>query len=149
VATEPDGKKHLIVLCKGERLMPISVLIGVVSLLFAVVFYSMGVWGAFRRRGFSRLDVVALWVGAVFDIIATASMASTIGGLDLSQKGWLHTTLALAVMVGMMATAAVGTFAFVKHDEKVAAITARLAVAPWVAWIAVFVWGMATRMPRR
>jgi hypothetical protein len=129
--------------------MPVSVMVGLLALLLAVVFYSIGTWGAFRRRGFARSQVITLWTGAAFDIVATVAMASTIGGLDLSAKGWLHTVLALAVMAGMMVTAAVGTYALVKNDDKLARGTARFVAAPWVAWVAVFVWGMATRMPRR
>lgn len=129
--------------------MPATVIVGLLSLLCAVVLYSVGSWRAFAKRGFDPATVVMLWLAVVFDVAATASMAATIGGLDFSASGWLHTVLALAVMAGMIACAAVGTYAFANGREALARTTSRVILVPWALWVAVFVWGMLTRMPRR
>jgi len=129
--------------------MPASVMIGLLGLLVAVVSYTVGTWMAFRRKRFDRSSLTALWLGFAFDVIATASMAMTIGRLDFSPDGWLHTTLALGVMAGMLLFASLGTYAVAKGNEQLSTATARAVVVPWALWVAVFVWGLADKMPRR
>ncbi len=88
-----------------------------------------------------------LWVGFVFDVLATGMMAMQIGGLDLRPGApLLHTVLALVGMFGMFAVALVASYAFAsgKDGARGLALT-RWALAPWVVWVAVFVWGMSTR----
>jgi hypothetical protein len=129
--------------------MPASVMIGLGSLLLAFVFYSIGVWTAFRKKGFGTVQVVTLWLGVVFDVAATVSMGSSIGGLDFSADGWLHTALALVVMLGMVLAASFGTAALVKKDERLGATWSRYNVIAWLLWFTVFVWGLLTKMPAR
>jgi uncharacterized repeat protein (TIGR03987 family) len=129
--------------------MPASVAIGLGCLLLAFILYSIGVWTAFRKKGFGTLQVVTLWLGVVFDVAATVSMGSTVGGLDLSSTGWLHTVLALVVMLGMILAASFGTAAYVKKDEKLCFTCSRYNVIAWLLWFTVFVWGLLTRMPAK
>jgi hypothetical protein len=129
--------------------MPVNVMVGLLSLLIAVIMYTVGTWTAFRKKGFGTVQVVTLWLGVVFDFVATGSMAMSIGGLDLSPDGWLHTVLALLVMAGMAISAIVGTYAMVKKNDSLGASMAKIIVIPWVAWVAMFVWGLVSRMPSR
>lgn len=126
--------------------MPVNIIVGLVSLLVALVLYTIAVWGAFRRRGFSGRLVTLLWVGLVFDALATVMMGLSIGGLDLRPGApTLHTVLALLAMGGMFLGAVAGTYAVVSGSEEVGRLWSRILVVPWVLWVAVFVWGMATR----
>jgi hypothetical protein len=129
--------------------MPANVMIGLLSLLLAVILYTVGTWWAFRAQTFGRGQLVTLWLGAAFDVLATASMGMSIGGLDLSPTGWLHTTLALLVMAGMIGSTAVATYALLADKKNLMQTMSRFIVAPWVLWVAVFVWGLMTKMPRR
>lgn len=126
--------------------MPVTIMIGLLALLVALACYSVAVWGAFRKKAVGGTQLVLLWVGFVFDVVATAMMALQIGGLDLRPGGpMLHTVLALAGMFGMLAAAGVGTYAYVKREDGLSASVARWAVAPWLLWVGVFVWGMIDR----
>jgi hypothetical protein len=126
--------------------MPVNVVIGLVCLLLALILYSVGTWTAFRRKGFGPVQVVTLWLGFTFDVIATISMAWRIGGLDFSTPaGSLHTILALVVMAGMAISAAVGTYAWSKQDAELGAKMARIIPAPWVLWLVMFLWGLASK----
>ncbi|HEX9092425.1 MAG TPA: hypothetical protein VF902_00440 [Coriobacteriia bacterium] len=126
--------------------MPANVIIGLFALLVALVAYSIGVWGAFRKKGATPMHLGALWVGVVFDIAATASMSYSLGW---KLENSLHTYLALAAFFGMTIVAALATWAWVKKNDALRATLAKWAVAPWVLWVGVFVWGMLARAPKR
>jgi hypothetical protein len=126
--------------------MPINVIVGLLSLLLALVLYSVGTWTAFRRKGFGPVQVVTLWLGFALDVTATVSMAWRIGGLDFSTAaGSLHTTLALVVMAGMAISAAVGTYAWSKQDAQLGAKMARIIPLPWALWLLMFLWGLSVK----
>ncbi len=127
--------------------MRANVIIGLLSLLFAAVLYSIGTWTAFKRKKFGGLELGTLWAGVAFDIAATVSMGAAIGGLDLSPTGLPHTVLALLVMAGMATGAAFATYAASAGNVELQAKVARVLPIPWLAWIAVLVWGMLTKMP--
>lgn len=120
-----------------------ATILGTLFVLIAMVLYSIAVWGAFRRRAFTRRDLVLLAVGLVFDIAATSSMSSSIGWtLDLRPGlPTAHTVLALLAFFGMLAGTIAGYIAFRKTDAKAMRPVTRWIVAPWALWAFVFVWG--------
>jgi hypothetical protein len=118
--------------------LPVNIIVGILSLLVALVLYSIGAWGAFRAKTVRVIHLGFLWAGFVFDVIATAMMAIQAGGLVPD----LHTLLAL---VGMLACALLGVWAHRAGKAQVGATLSRWVLAPWVVWVFVFVWGMASR----
>src|SRR5450759_997756 len=150
--------------------MPVTILAGLLCVIVALVLYSIGVWGAFRRKGATRSHLVLLWAGVVFDVLATLMMAiqptsavvanlasspsldivtSGIGTSTLVLVNDLKTYLALLAMAGMAVGAGFATAAFRRQDQSGAQRVSRWIVAPWALWAAVFVYGLATRMPKR
>lgn len=121
--------------------MPVNIMVGILALLVALVAYSIGVWGAFRARGVRVRDLVFLWVGFAFDVLATTMMALQIGGIGQD----LHTVLAFIGMIGMLLAAAIGTWAYATANDAVRLNVSRWVVAPWAIWVALFVWGMIER----
>ena len=128
--------------------MPLNILAGLFCVIVALGLYSAGTWSAFRRGGFGRNQLILLWTGVGFDILATVMMGLSIGGLDLSPTGWLHTTIALLAWALMFVSVLTGTLAYVRRDEVLGLRTSRLILGPWALWVAVFVWGMIARGPR-
>ncbi len=130
--------------------MPVNIVVGLLALAAALVLYSMGVWGAFRSKAVTRRHVTYLFAGFAFDVLATAMMAVSSGGLDLSPlPDLVHTVVALVAMLGMLAVAILGARALATRDDKLAAAVATWIAAPWVLWVAVFVWGMLSRGSQR
>ena len=126
--------------------MPVNIIIGLVALLVALGLYSTGTWSAFHAKDFSARTLAMLWAGAGFDVLATVMMGLQVGGLDLrTPESTLHTVLALLAMAGMIAGAAVGTWAVSAKRSDIVGTVSRVVVAPWALWVAVFIWGMATR----
>lgn len=126
--------------------MPLNVIVGLLALLVALVLYSVGVWGAFRAKAFGKRHATYLFVGFAFDVLATAMMAISAGGLDLSPlPDLLHTVFALAVMLAMLVVAVAGWSAAAGAKEALQRALVRWGLVAWVAWVAVFVWGMMAR----
>jgi hypothetical protein len=126
--------------------MPLNIIIGLVALLVALVSYSIGTWGAFRAKALGRRHVVYLWVGFAFDVLATAMMAISAGGLDVSPLSHLlHTVVAFAAMFGMLAIAVAGSRALATLDDATLVRLPRWVVAPWALWVFVFIWGLFAR----
>ena len=126
--------------------MPVNIIVGLFALLAALILYTIGAWSAYRARSFSTRTLVLLWVGVVFDVLATTMMGWQIGGLDLRPGApLLHTVLALLAMAGMIAGTALATWAVSAKRADVASAVSRWLLAPWALWVAVFVWGMVTR----
>jgi hypothetical protein len=126
--------------------MPVNIMVGLVALLVALVCYSVGAWWAFRAKSFGTTQLTLVWVGFVFDVVATVMMGVQIGGLDLRPGTPLvHTVLALVAMAGMLGAAVAGTWALRSRSEAVSLSVSRLVLAPWAIWVFVFVWGMVER----
>jgi hypothetical protein len=127
-----------------------NTLVGIVALLVALVLYTLGAWGAFRAKGARSRDLVLLWIGLAFDVLATVMMGLTSGGLDLSTPAnTLHTVLALIAFGAMLVATAVATWSRSSRRDAVSTVVARVVLAPWALWVLVFVWGTISRMPRR
>ncbi len=125
--------------------MPVNIMIGMLALLVALVLYSGGTGGAFRRKGLSRKHVLIIWIGVAFDVVATAMMAIQAGGLVND----VHTYLAFIGIGGMAAVAGVGTWALAQDREATLQSLSRIVLAPWAVWLFVFVWGMIERGSER
>ena len=125
--------------------MPLNIIVALVSLIVALVLYTIAAIGAFRAKAVKRSHVIMLWVGVFFDVLATFMMALQIGGFGRD----IHTVLAVLAWLGMTLGAAAGTWALVKSDDRLSALTARWILAPWALWVIVFVYGMLERGAKR
>lgn len=134
---------------EGWGVVPVNIIVGNIALIVALVLYSIGVWGAFRAKAFSGKHLTMIWLGVAFDVIATLMMAISAGGSlqwDTAANK-LHTALALAAFFGMVGVAS--AVSPLKVSEKARKALTRIAIAPWALWLGVYVWGMATRLPKR
>ncbi len=130
--------------------MPLNIIVGLIALLVALVLYTMGTFGAFRRKTWTKRHLSCIWIGFAFDVLATAMMAIAAGGLDLSPlPDLMHTIVAFVGMFGMLAVAVVGMRALNSANEKMLVALSKIVLAPWAVWVFVFVWGMLSRGSQR
>lgn len=150
--------------------MPVTILAGLLFVLVALVMYSLGAWGAFRRKGATKATVRYLWIGFVFDVLATLMMAiqptATVqanvasnpsfylmvigfGTTSLILLNNLKTYLALLAMAGMLGAAIFSGIALNSGDEGKNMRMSRVVLAPWALWAVVFVFGLVENMPKR
>lgn len=134
---------------EGWGVVPINIIVGNVALIVALVLYSLAIWGAFRAKAFSGKHLTMMWHGVAFDVVATLMMAISAGGSLQwdTPANKLHTALALGAFFGMVGVAS--AVSPLKANDRCRALLTRIAIAPWALWLGIYVWGMATRMPRR
>jgi len=121
--------------------MSVNVMIGILALLIALVLYSLGTWRSFRAKKVTRTNVIFLWLGVLFDTLATTMMAIENGGIAQD----LHTAVAFTVYAGMIVAAALGSWALMKNNERLSVSVAKWTVVPWAAWVVMFLWAFAQR----
>lgn len=137
-----------------------TVIAGLLFVTAALVLYSLGAWGAFRKKGASKKDLVFLWAGLAGDLLGTLMMSiqSTadvatkaagtymatlpLGTTTLILENNLKTYLALAEVVLMLAAIIAAGMALMRKNEKLALLVSRLIFAPWALFVVVFVMGM-------
>jgi len=150
--------------------MPVTVLAGLLLIIVALVLYSIGVWGSFRRKGANKRDSLMLWLGFGFDVVATLMMAIQptsavqanlaanpsfyivvlgLGATSLILLNNLKTYLALLAMAGMLGGAIFTRLALTSGDEGKNMRMSRVILAPWALWVVVFVYGLIENMPKR
>jgi uncharacterized repeat protein (TIGR03987 family) len=121
--------------------MPVNILIAIFSIFAALVFYSIGALGAFRAGIMRTRNLIMIWTGFVFDVLATIIMTIQAGGLLAD----FHTVLGLVGLFGMFAVALLSTLAIRNLREEMLKIIARWVLAPWSIWVISFIWGMVVR----
>ncbi len=150
--------------------MPVTILAGLIFVLIALVLYSMGVWGAFRRKGASTFDLKMLWLGFAFDVFATlmmsiqataavsANLAANpsfyiitlgLGTTTLVLINDVKTYIALIAMLGMLIGTVLATRTHAQGETERAARLTRTLLAPWGLWVVAFVFGLVQSMPKR
>ncbi|HEY5506675.1 MAG TPA: hypothetical protein VIK83_04200 [Coriobacteriia bacterium] len=150
--------------------MPITILAGTLFVVAALVLYTIGAIGAFRKKGASKRDLMLLWLGFGFDVLGTAVMAVQttaavsaklatnasayiftlgLGGTTVVLENGVSTYLALLGMVGMLVVIILAARAAASKDEKAALTMSRVIFAPWIVWVVSFVMMSAEKMPKR
>jgi hypothetical protein len=150
--------------------MPITILAGTLFVVAALVLYTIGAIGAFRKKGASKRDLMLLWLGFGFDVLGTAVMAVQttaavtaklvtnasayiftlpLGGTTVVLENGVSTYLALLGMLGMLVVIILTARAAASKDDKTARTMSRVIFAPWVIWVVSFVMMTVEKMPKR
>ena len=150
--------------------MPVTILAGLLFVLVALVLYSLGSWGAFRKKGATKRTAMLLWIGFAFDVLATAMMAIQpsasvqanlaanpsfylvvigFGATSLILLNNLKTYIALLAMAGMLGGAIFTGIALRSGDAGKNMRMSRVILAPWALWVVAFVIGLLENMPKR
>lgn len=126
--------------------MPRSILVAVILIVVAFVAYAVGVVIVQRRRRITALAAVALAVGLLSDVPATALMHRSASAARLT----LHSFLGYAGLVLM------GLFtlmALVQRRRAGAELIpdklARFGLVAWVVWLVAFAGGVLAALARR
>lgn len=110
----------------------------VIFMLFALVFYTVGVWSEKKQGTLKKWHLSVFWIGLIFDTLGTSLMSKiTTGGFELNFHG---ITGALAIIL-MLFHALWATIVLVRNDESMKLKFHRLSILVWLIWLVPFISG--------
>ena len=118
--------------------MSLLLIIAIISITLALVFYSIGVWGEKLSGGLKIWNLSLFWAGLVFDTTGTVLMSV----ISESTKFDIHTITGFLAILLMLFHAVWATIAIVKRDEKVKEQFHKFSIIVWVIWLIPYLTGM-------
>jgi len=120
--------------------MPSFLIVSVVLITTALIFYSIGVWAERFARYLKPWHVISFWIGFTFDVSGTWAMhLMAKGPFDLSEPHTLTGQIALWLM---FLHASWATYVVRKGSEKMLTQFHRLSIFVWLVWLIPYFGGM-------
>lgn len=124
--------------------MPKFLLISVILITLALIFYSLGVWSEHISRYLKMPHVVAFWIGFTFDVSGTLAMHY------ISDKPFnllnLHTLTGQIALWLMFIHAVWATVVLRRGKEKDLMSFHRYSIIVWLIWLIPYFGGMYISM---
>jgi uncharacterized repeat protein (TIGR03987 family) len=114
------------------------VLYAVISMILALLFYSIGVWSEKLQSGLRIWHVIIFWIGLAFDTAGTTVMSLIAEG-DFKLN--FHGITGLLAIFLMLFHAVWATYVIIKNDEKMKRNFHRFSIIVWFFWLIPFVSG--------
>jgi uncharacterized repeat protein (TIGR03987 family) len=126
----------------SKRVLSMLLIIAIVSMVTALVLYTIGVWGE-KLAGILRFGHLGFfWAGFLFDTTGTTIMTRMAGSFNFN----LHGVTGLAAIVLMLAHAIWATTALLTRQKNVLQGFHRFSLGVWAIWLVPFVSGMILAM---
>jgi uncharacterized repeat protein (TIGR03987 family) len=122
--------------------MTSQLIVAIVTIVFALVFYSVGVWSERFAGRLKKWHLVMFWIGLVFDTTGTTLMGNIAGKIDFDVHG---ITGVLAIIL-MLSHAIWATIVLVMKKEEAILNFHKFSLFVWLVWLVPFVTGMLGAM---
>lgn len=113
----------------------------IISMLLAVTFYTLGVWGERLSAILTKKHVLLFWIGFVFDTAGTTAMtviSEKSSFFDLN----LHSITGAIALILMAVHAIWATYVIIKEDSIWLEKFHRFSLFVWLLWLIPFFSGM-------
>jgi uncharacterized repeat protein (TIGR03987 family) len=118
--------------------MSYQLIISIITIVSALLFYTVGVWSERFAGKLKTWHLVLFWIGFVFDTTGTTLMADMAGKMDFDIHG---ITGALAIIL-MLGHAIWATIVLVTRQEKAIRDFHKFSLFVWLVWLVPFFTGM-------
>ena len=122
--------------------MTIELILSIILISLALIFYSIGVWSERLARRLKRWHLVFFWVGLVCDTSGTGIMFEMSGGISSN----IHSITGVAAILLMLIHAAWATAVLVIKNEKAMTNFHHFSVFVWVIWLIPYLNGFFAAM---
>ncbi|WP_129408626.1 HsmA family protein [Marinitoga lauensis] len=112
-------------------------IIAVVSIVLAFIFYTWGVWGEKIKKILNKKFLSLFWIGLFFDTTGTSFMA-----MISKNPQPFHKITGMAAIILMLIHALWGTTVYLKKDEKWLKNFHKFSFFVWLVWLIPFLSGM-------
>ena len=122
--------------------MTVLLPVAIVSIVSALLFYTVGVWSERFAGKLKVWHLVLFWIGLCFDTTGTTLMGKIAGGLEFN----LHGVTGVLAIVLMMGHAIWATVVLVTKQEKAIKNFHKFSLFVWLIWLIPFFSGMVGAM---
>lgn len=126
-----------------------ELIIAIVTITLALVFYTIGVFSERRAKSLNKNHVVIFWLGLLCDTLGTVTM-SKIAKEGLTQisatSQMIHGVTGLLAIVLMLFHALWATWVLYKNYEDKKMAFHKFSIVVWVIWLIPYVIGAAIGM---
>lgn len=119
--------------------MPNLLVIAIVFITLALIFYTIGVFGEKKKGELSLFHTILFWLGFVCDTIGTSFMSKIAGG---GFKFNAHGITGLMALLLMAFHAIWATIIIVKKDNKAKKVFHKFSIIVWTIWLIPYIIGM-------
>ena len=122
--------------------MPAQVLLALILITLALIFYSVGVWSeriAGRLKGW---HLIFFWGGFVFDTTGTGIMLEMAGGIKFD----LHGLSGLIAILLMLIHSIWATIVLLRNDERMIFNFHKFSLVVWLIWLVPYFSGILLSM---
>ncbi len=118
--------------------------VSVVSITLAFLLYSIAAWRNWRLKMLTTAQLVIIWTGLCFDLLATRMM-----GMSVKVTSWdFHTISGYTALALMAMLAIVGTWAKRSNRDAVLSSFHHYLAPVWAFWLVAYLTGVWTGMQR-
>lgn len=116
----------------------------ILTITFALAFYTVGVWGEKLQKTLKIWHVILFWFGFAFDATGTTLMSRLAQGA--ASGNLFHSMTGIAAIVLMLFHAIWATIVSVRKDDKQKKNFHKLSLVVWIIWLIPFLSGMIMGM---
>jgi uncharacterized repeat protein (TIGR03987 family) len=124
--------------------MPLNVLLSVILITLALVFYSIGVWSERIQGRLKGWHLAFFWAGFICDTTGTGIMMEMSGG-DVTS---LHGLTGVVAIVLMLIHAVWATVVLLRKNEKMIVNFHKFSLVVWLIWLVPYLNGFFANMRR-
>ena len=126
-----------------------ELILAIVTITLALVFYTIGVFGERKAKSLNKKHVIIFWLGLIFDTTGTLTMSKIAeeGIKEISEVSqMIHGVTGLLAIILMLFHALWATWVLYKNDEKKKATFHKFSIAVWLVWLVPYIVGMTIGM---
>ncbi|MGN1122912.1 MAG: HsmA family protein [Eubacterium sp.] len=125
--------------------MDTKLIMAIVSITLALVFYTVGVWSEHIKKKLKPVHLIMFLLGLVFDTAGTSIMTTLTGNNSAAMVNIHSITGALAIGL-MVVHAAWALVVLIKKNEKAQLNFHKFSLLVWIIWLIPYLLGMIIGM---
>ena len=123
-----------------------KLIVAIITITLALVFYTIGVWAEHRSRQLKKSHLIFFWLGLCMDTTGTILMGRIAKQSMFSGKLSLHGITGSLAIILMIVHAIWATIVLAKNNEASAKNFHRFSIAVWAIWLVPYILGMVIGM---
>jgi uncharacterized repeat protein (TIGR03987 family) len=125
--------------------VPTIILLSVISICAALVFYTIGVWWNFKTKRLTKGQAACFVLGLITDVAATSGMAASVKG---EMRYDLHTISGYTALFLMMLVTTAAVVGIARQHEGVLSRFHKVSVPVWFIWMISWITGVVVGLQK-